>query len=231
MSYIKENLTNVVEQIKNATAECGRAVTDVRLIAVTKTYGADLINEAIEYGVTDIGENRVQEIMEKYELVKPVRWHLIGHLQKNKVKYIIDKVELIHSVDSFELAKEIDKHAKKIDKVQRILLEVNVSGEESKFGIRPEECEELCRRISELENVKIEGLMTIAPFVDDEKILENVFKGLKNLAQEIGAKTIEKVDMKELSMGMTNDFPLAIKNGATFVRVGTGIFGKRDYTK
>ncbi len=231
MSYIKENLANVTKQMKNAAEDCGRAASDVRLIAVTKTYGADLINEAIDYGVTDIGENRVQEIMEKYDAVKSVRWHLIGHLQKNKIKYIIDKVELIHSVDSFELAKEIDKHAKKIDKVQRILLEVNVSGEESKFGIRPEECEELCIRISELENVKIEGLMTIAPFVDDEKILEDVFKGLKNLAQDIGAKSIERVDMKELSMGMTNDFPLAIKNGATIIRVGTGIFGKRDYTK
>lgn len=231
MSYIKENLISVCEQMKKTAGDCGREVSEVRLIAVTKTYGAELINEAIDCGVTDIGENRVQEIMEKYDAVKPVRWHLIGHLQKNKVKYIIDKVELIHSVDSFELAKEIDKHAKKIEKVQRILLEVNVSGEESKFGIRPEECEELCRRISELENVKIEGLMTIAPFVDDEKILENVFAGLKRLAQNISEKDIEKVDMKELSMGMTNDFPLAIKCGSTFIRVGTGIFGKRNYTK
>ena len=152
-------------------------------------------------------------------------------MQKNKVKYIIDKVELIHSVDSFDLAKEIDKHAKKIDKVQRILLEVNVSGEESKFGIRPDECEELCRKVSELENVKIEGLMTIAPFVDDEKILKNVFSGLKNLANDIDAKNIENVDMTELSMGMTNDFSLAISCGSTIIRVGTGIFGKRNYTK
>ena len=231
MSYIKENLTGVNEQMQKTAAACGREASEVRLIAVTKTYGADLINEAIDCGVTDIGENRVQELLEQYEQVKPVRWHLIGHLQKNKVKYIIDKVELIHSVDSFELAKEIDRHAKKIDKVQRILLEVNVSGEESKFGICPDECEELCRRISQLENVKIEGLMTIAPFVDDKKILEGVFTGLKNLAQDISAKAIERVDMRELSMGMTNDFPLAIKCGATVIRVGTGIFGKRNYTK
>ena len=169
--------------------------------------------------------------MEKYDAVKPVRWHLIGHLQKNKIKYIIDKVELIHSVDSFELAKEIDKHAKKIDKVQRILLEVNVSGEESKFGIRPEECEDLCKRISELENVKVEGLMTIAPFVDDEKILKDVFSGLKNLASDISAKSLKNVDMTELSMGMTNDFSIAIECGSTIIRVGTGIFGKRNYTK
>ncbi len=231
MSYIKENLNNVCEQMKKTAVECGRNVSDVRLVAVTKTYGADLINEAIDCGVTDIGENRVQEIMEKYDAVKPVRWHLIGHLQKNKIKYIIDKVELIHSVDSFELAKEIDKHAKKIDKVQRILLEVNVSGEESKFGIRPEECEDLCKRISELENVKVEGLMTIAPFVDDEKILKDVFSGLKNLASDIGAKSLKNVDMTELSMGMTNDFSLAIECGSTIIRVGTGIFGKRNYTK
>ena len=190
-----------------------------------------MINEAIEKGVTDIGENRVQEIMEKYEAVLPVKWHLIGHLQKNKVKYIIDKVELIHSVDSFELAKEIDKHAKKIDKVQNILLEVNVSGEESKFGIRREEGEELCCRISELENVKIQGLMTIAPFVDDKELLEEVFGGLSQLAEKVREKNIPGVSMDELSMGMTNDFSIAIGKGATMVRVGTGIFGKRDYTK
>lgn len=230
MSYIKENLESVASKIAFAAQECGRAREDVRLIAVTKTYGVDVINQAIDCGVTDIGENRVQEIMEKYESVKPVRWHLIGHLQKNKVKYIIDKVELIHSVDSFELAKEIDKHAKKINKVQRVLLEVNVSGEESKFGIRPQECEELCRRVSELENVKIEGLMTIAPFVDDEAVLAQVFEGLKELSERIGKLDIDRVDMTELSMGMTNDFPLAVKKGATMVRVGTGIFGKRNYT-
>ncbi len=231
MSYVENNLAEVREKIRASADENGRNVNDVTLIAVTKTYGVDVINEAIDCGVTDIGENRVQEIMEKYESVKPVRWHLIGHLQKNKVKYIIDKVELIHSVDSFELAKEIDKHAKKHNKVQRILLEVNVSGEESKFGIKPGECEELCRNIAQLENVKIEGLMTIAPFVDDQELLGTVFSGLKALAGEIDAAGIEGVEMKELSMGMTNDFPLAIAHGATMVRVGTGIFGKRDYTK
>ncbi|MBQ9757464.1 MAG: YggS family pyridoxal phosphate-dependent enzyme [Clostridia bacterium] len=231
MSYIEKNLLEVNKKIGEAALSAGRKADEIKLIAVTKTYGADLINEAIDFGVTDIGENRVQEIMEKYESVKQVRWHLIGHLQKNKVKYIIDKVELIHSVDSVELALEIDKKAKKIDKIQKILLEVNVSGEESKFGIEPERCLDICREISRLENVKILGLMTVAPFTDDETLLGNVFSGLKKLAAEIENENIENVSMDELSMGMTNDFPLAIEKGATMVRVGTGIFGKRDYTK
>ncbi len=232
MSYICENLKAVKAEIEKAAGASGRDAQEVRLIAVTKTYDADKINTAIEAGVTEIGENRVQEILEKYDMVKPVRWHLIGHLQRNKVKYIIDKVELIHSVDSFDLAKEIDRQAKKIDKVQKILLEVNVSGEESKFGLQTEECEELCRRVSEhLENVKIQGLMTVAPFTDDEKLLQTVFDGLKDLSRQIELKGIKNVQMKELSMGMTNDYPLAVKCGSTMVRVGTGIFGKRDYTK
>ncbi len=232
MSYISENLKAVKANIAQSAKSAGREESEVRLIAVTKTYGTDVINEAIDLGVTDIGENRVQEIMEKYDLVKPVRWHLIGHLQKNKVKYIIDKVELIHSVDSFELAKEIDKQAKKHGKVQRVLLEVNVSGEESKFGIKPEDCPDLCQKIAEeFENVKIEGLMTVAPYTDDEELLRNVFCGLRDLGKKISAMNIPKVDMCQLSMGMTGDYPLAILCGATMVRVGTGIFGKRDYTK
>ena len=232
MSYISENLKGVKENIEESCKRANRPSDSVRLIAVTKTYGVDVINEAIDCGAMDIGENRVQEIMEKYDSVTPVRWHLIGHLQKNKVKYIIDKVEMIHSVDSFDLAKEIDKQAKKVGKVQKILLEVNVSGEESKFGIVPKDCPELCRKIAEeFENVKIEGLMTVAPFTDDEKLLEDVFKGLKSLSDKILAMDIPNVDMKELSMGMTNDYPLAVSCGATMVRVGTGIFGKRDYTK
>ncbi len=231
MSYIEKNLLEVNKKIDEAAKTAGRNTDEIKLIAVTKTYGADLINEAIDCGVTDIGENRVQEIMEKYDKVKPVRWHLIGHLQKNKVKYIIDKVELIHSVDSVELAAEIDKKAKKIDKVQKILLEVNVSGEESKFGIEPTNCIDICREISLFENVKIMGLMTVAPFTDDEELLLDVFSGLKGLAERISQENIKNVSMEELSMGMTNDFPLAIEKGATMVRVGTGIFGKRDYTK
>ena len=231
MSAIRENLKEVNSNIKAELEVCNRASDSTKLIAVTKTYGVDVINEAIDCGVTDIGENRVQEIMEKYDFVKPVRWHLIGHLQKNKVKYIIDKVELIHSVDSLDLAKEINRQAQKHDKIQKILLEVNVSGEESKFGILPAECENLCRSIAEsFPNVKIEGLMTVAPFTDDWNVLKKVFDGLKSLSDSISEKGIENVDMNELSMGMTNDYRLAINCGSTMVRVGTGIFGKRDYT-
>lgn len=231
MSYISENLNSVRAEIKRTAEAFGRNPEDITLIAVTKTYGADLINESILAGVTDIGENRVQEVMEKYDSVKPAKWHLIGHLQKNKVKYIIDKAELIHSVESFDLAKEIDRQAKKIGKTQKILIEVNVSGEESKFGILPTECKKLCRDIAEnFENVKIEGLMTVAPYTDDTGLLRNVFTGLRDLSAEIASRNIKNVDMNELSMGMTNDYPLAIECGATMVRVGTGIFGKRDYT-
>ena len=231
MSYISENLKTVLENMRIAEKNAGRADGGCRLIAVTKTYGTDVINEAIGCGVTDIGENRVQEILEKYDSVKPVRWHLIGHLQKNKVKYIIDKVCLIHSVDSLELAKEINRQAEKIGKVQDILIQVNVSGEESKFGIKPSECENLCREIAEMKNVHICGLMTIAPFVEDETVLKNTFDGLRQISLDISKKKIDTVDMDELSMGMTHDFPLAIESGATMVRVGTGIFGQRDYSK
>ena len=231
MANIAENLKEVAKNMEAAAKGCKRCAQDVRLIAVTKTHGVDVINEAIDLGVTDIGENRVQEILEKYDQVKPVRWHLIGHLQRNKVKYIIDKVHLIHSVDSFDLAKEIDRQAKKHGKVQDILLEVNVSGEESKFGLVPSDCAELCQRVSaELENVRIQGLMTVAPYTDDTELLRDVFQGLSALADEIRNKNIKNVCMKELSMGMTNDYPLAIECGATMVRVGSGIFGNRDYT-
>ncbi len=229
MSYIAENIENIRKGIKDAACSAGRNDSEVKLIAVTKTYGVDAINEAIDCGVTDIGENRVQEIMEKYDHVKPVRWHLIGHLQKNKVKYIIDKVSLIHSVDSFGLAEEINKQATKIDKVQDILIQVNVSGEESKFGVSPEECNDLCKKISGLSNVRICGLMTVAPFTDDEELLGKVFDGLRQISLDISAKKADTVYMDELSMGMTNDYPLAIANGATMIRVGTAIFGKRNY--
>lgn len=228
MEYIKENLKSVKERISRAEEKSGRQKGSVTLIAVSKTYPPELINEAIESGVTDIGENRVQELMEKYDKVKNVRWHLIGHLQKNKVKYIIDKIELIHSVDSLALAEEINKQAKKIGKIQEILLEVNVSGEKSKFGLTPKDCLAAAEEISKLENVRIRGLMTVAPNTDDEELLRSVFSGLKQISLDIKENLADTIDMSILSMGMTNDFPIAIECGATMVRVGTGIFGKRS---
>ncbi len=232
MSFIKENFSEVVERIEKSAEKSGRKCEDVRLVTVTKTIDTERIKEAISAGATILGENRVQEILEKYdELSALAKFHLIGHLQKNKVKYIIGKVELIHSVESLSLASEIDKKAKKEGIVQKILIEVNVSGEESKFGIKPCDAEEFVREASKYENVKIEGLMTVAPFDANEDELRAVFKGLRELAERIDGLNIDRVSMKELSMGMTGDYELAIEEGATMVRVGTGIFGKRDYSK
>ena len=186
--------------------------------------------EAVECGLTSLGENKVQEIMDKYEpMGEGVKWHLIGHLQTNKVKYIIDKVELIHSVDSLKLAKEISKRAKAKGITANILLEINAAGEESKFGLKPEECEEAVREISVLDNIKIRGLMTVAPNVENPEENRIYFKQMKQLLVDINAKKIDNVNMDVLSMGMTGDYEVAIEEGATIVRVGTGIFGARVY--
>ena len=230
MSYIRENFIETQEKINKALVRAKRDEGGTRLITVTKTVDTKRIKEAIDAGAKILGENRVQEILEKYDELSPIaEFHLIGHLQKNKVKYIIGKVSLIHSVESLDLVKEIDKRAKQADLVQRILIEVNVSGEESKFGLRPDEVLDFVKSASEYENVKIEGLMTVAPFDADENELRDVFKGLRKLADTVRECNIKNVSMDELSMGMTNDFELAIEEGATMVRVGTGIFGERNY--
>ena len=230
MSYIKENFIETQEKINKALARAKRDEGGTRLITVTKTVDTKRIKEAIDAGAKILGENRVQEILEKYDELSPLaEFHLIGHLQKNKVKYIIGKVSLIHSVESLELVKEIDKRAKQAELTQRILIEVNVSGEESKFGLKPDEVLDFVKSASEYKNVKIEGLMTVAPFDADENELRGIFKGLKKLADTVRESNIENVSMDELSMGMTNDFELAIEEGATMVRVGTGIFGERNY--
>jgi len=230
MISIKDNFSDVEKRIAEAKKRSGRENDEVRLITVTKTIDVLRIKEAIDSGAVLLGENRVQEILEKYdELSGLAEFHLIGHLQKNKAKYIVGKVSLIHSAESLELIAEIDKRAKKENIVQKILIEVNVSGEESKFGIKPEELVSFVSEAAEFENVKIEGLMTVAPFDADENELRGIFKELKGLSEKVKALKIENVDMNELSMGMTNDFELAIEEGATMVRVGTGIFGKRNY--
>ena len=225
---IKENLKTVRERINNAAKKAGRCPDEIKLIAVSKTKPLDMIFEAASCGVLDFGENRPQELAEKFGKVENARWHLIGQLQKNKVKYIIDKAELIHSVDSLGLAEEIEKRAAKINKIQNILIQVNVSGEETKSGIAPEEAEMLIRKISEMPHIRIKGLMTISVAGFDHNENKKIFAGLRELAKEIDRLQINNVSMGELSMGMTHDFEAAIEAGATMVRVGRGIFGTRN---
>ena len=228
---LKDNLLKVQENIKTACEQSGRKPDSVTLIAVSKTKPAEMIRELYDLGVRDFGENRVQELTGKYDVLpSDIRWHLIGHLQTNKVKYIIDKVYMIHSVDSLRLAQEISKEAEKHGVTVRILIEVNVSGEESKFGVTASETEELIRNISVLPGLKIMGLMTVAPYVEDPEENSTIFYNLKQLSIDMERKKIDNVLMDVLSMGMSNDYVTAIKKGATYVRVGTSIFGERDYT-
>lgn len=220
MTDIRNNLEQLNHRIKDG----------VLLVAVTKTHSPSVINRAIDCGVTDIGENKVQEIMDKYERVKPVRWHMIGHLQRNKVKYIIDKVDLIHSVDSLKLAREIDKRAGQIERTMDILIQVNAAGEESKFGISPEETGPLIREILEIcENIRIKGLMCIAPFKEDPDKVRPFFAQVKQQYDQLGRISHERLDFVYLSMGMSHDFRVAIEEGANLVRVGSAIFGQRAY--
>ena len=225
---IKENLEEVREKIRQACQRSGRREEDVTLISVSKTKPVEMLKEAYEAGSRDFGENRVQEIMEKYgQMPEDVRWHMIGHLQKNKVRQVIDKAVLIHSVDTVELAEQIEKDAAKRDLTVDILLEVNVAEEESKFGFRTEEVEAAVMKIKEFPHVHIKGLMTIAPFVSNSEDNREVFKKLYQVYVDIRSKNIDNVNMSVLSMGMTGDYEVAVEEGATMIRVGTGIFGAR----
>lgn len=228
---IRENLDVVEACMKNACAACGRAADEVKLIAVSKTKPVPALEEAYAYGCRDFGENKVQELVDKYErMPKDIRWHMIGHLQRNKVKYIVDKVFLIHSVDSLRLAQEIEKEAAKKKVIVNILVEVNVAEEESKFGTTAREAVSLVEQIAKLPHVRVRGLMTIAPYVEDSEQNRRYFAKLKQIYVDIIHKNIDNVFMEELSMGMTGDYEVAITEGATCVRVGTGIFGERKYT-
>lgn len=221
---IKKNLETIKENVKNACQRAGRDEKEVLILAVTKTRSAEEINEAISLGITDIGENRVQELMSKYDDVrKDVKWHIIGHLQTNKVKYIVDKVSMIHSVDSLKLASEINTRCEKISKVMDILIEVN-SGEENKSGIDASEVFSLIEEVKDMKNVRIRGLMTMAPLGADEETLKTVFSNLKNLSEEIKERNYENVSMEHLSMGMSNDYKEAIECGATIIRPGRSLF-------
>lgn len=230
LSYLKTQLVALELEINEACKRASRNRDEITLIGVTKTYEADVMNASIAYGITDIGENKVQEITRKYDQVtKGVKWHLIGHLQTNKVKYIIDKVDLIHSVDSLKLAEEISSRAQKIGKVQEVLIQVNVADETQKFGVSPENVIELIEAIGNLKNIKVCGLMNIAPFVDDPETLREDFKVMKELFDRLNDIKIDNVEAKYLSMGMSGDFGVAIEEGANMIRVGTRIYGNRNY--
>lgn len=227
---IKENIQAVKETIARACEKSGRKAEDVTLIAVSKTKPVEMLMEAYACGCRDFGENKVQELLDKYEVMpKDIRWHMIGHLQRNKVKYIVDKVWMIHSVDSLRLAEEISKEATKKNICVNILIEVNVANEETKFGITCEEVRQLVQDVAKLPNICIKGLMTIAPFVQDAEENRIYFSKLKKLAVDIMEENIDNITMENLSMGMTGDYTVAVSEGATYVRVGTGIFGVRQY--
>ena len=223
-----DRLAEISAGIEAAAAASGRSKDDITLIGVSKTFPVEHILPAVNAGLKDLGENRVQELVEKYDHIPGVRWHLIGHLQKNKVKYIIDKVHMIHSVDSYDLALEIDKRAKAIGKKQKILVQVSMVGEESKFGISPQETINLINLISRLNNIEVCGIMTIPPLYDDLSMTRKLFKDCRALFEEIKNKNIPGVNMQHLSMGMSGDYTVAIEEGATMVRLGRIIFGNRD---
>lgn len=227
---LTENVIEVEKHVQAACDRAGRSRDEVTLIAVSKTKPVSDIEEVLTTGILDYGENKVQELSDKYEVLpKNIRWHMIGHLQRNKVKYIVDKVAMIHSVDSLRLAETIEKEAEKKNVVVPILIEVNVAQEESKFGLKPEEVLPFIEQIAGFSHIQVKGLMTIAPYVENAEENREIFRELKKLSVDIAAKNINNVTMSVLSMGMTGDYMVAVQEGATMVRVGTGIFGARNY--
>ncbi len=227
---LKENLAQVEENIQKACERAGRNREEVTLIAVSKTKPVEMLEEIYDQGIRVFGENKVQELVDKYEVMPgDIKWQMIGHLQRNKVKYIVDKVDLIHSVDSIRLAETIDKEAEKKGIIANILIEVNVAKEDTKFGLMPEEVDAFIEEIANYQHIQVKGLMTIAPFVSDPEENRPVFARLRELSVDIRKKNVDNITMSVLSMGMTNDYQVAIEEGATMVRVGTGIFGARDY--
>lgn len=228
---VTENLKKVEEKICQACERCGRDRREVTLIAVSKTKPVEMIQEAIDSGIFVFGENKVQEMLEKQELLKQeeLHWHMIGHLQRNKVKQLVGRTAMIHSVDSLRLAEQIENEFAKKEKTAHILVEVNMAKEDTKFGIMPEETEEILRQIARFHHIRVHGLMTIAPFVENPEENRVYFRNLHKLLVDINTKNIDNISMDKLSMGMTGDYEVAIEEGATFVRVGTGIFGNRQY--
>ncbi len=232
MEDFKKNLEIIEENICNACKKAGRSRDEVTLIAVSKTKPVEDLQAVYDLNIRNFGENKVQELKDKIEVMpKDMKWHMIGHLQRNKVKYIIGKVELIHSVDSLRLAEEISKQAKKNNVNADILVEVNIGDEDSKFGISTDEVIELVKDIAKLENISIKGLMCVAPYVVDSEENRPLFHKIKDLSVDIMSENIDNVSMSILSMGMSNDYQVAIEEGATMVRIGSNLFGKRDYSK
>ena len=227
---IAENIKKVKKNIAEAARRSGRPASSVLLVAVSKTKPIEALKEAYDAGIRDFGENKVQEILEKYDkMPEDTRFHMIGHLQRNKVKQVIDKVCLIHSVDTFRLAQEISVQSQRIGITSHILVEVNMGEEESKFGSAADDAIQLVEEIAALPNIKIDGLMTVAPYVEDSEENRQIFNKMLKLSVDIKERNIDNVSMNVLSMGMTNDYRVAIEEGATIVRVGTAIFGARDY--
>lgn len=230
MSMLLDNLNDVEKRIQVACDRSGRKREEVLLVAVSKTKPVEMIEEIMAAGIVEFGENKPQELRDKYEVLpKNLHFHMIGHLQTNKIKYVIDRAVLIHSIDSIRLAEAVNAEAKKHDRIMPVLVEVNVAQEESKSGFLVEETEEAIREIAKLSNIRVEGLMTIAPFVENAEENRQYFVKLRKLSVDIAAKNIDNVTMHHLSMGMTGDYEVAIEEGATMVRVGTGIFGERNY--
>ena len=223
------NYQGVLKRLKGAAEKSGRDISEITLLAATKTVDADTINYAIEKGITHIGENRVQELISKHGLLKPAHSHFIGHLQTNKVKDIIDKVEMIESVDSIRLANEISKQAQKRGIIMDVLLEINIGGEESKSGFSPEDAEKAVGEVAKLDGIRVKGLMTIPPATDLPEESRKYFREMYKLFIDIRGKNIDNSSMSVLSMGMSNDFDIAVEEGANLVRVGTSLFGRRIY--
>lgn len=226
---IAKRIDDVRRRIGEAAKRSNRDEKDITLVAVSKTQPSEVLISAYNSGIKIFGENKVQELVEKYSAFQDVSWHLIGHLQKNKVKYIIDKVNLIHSLDNIELAEEIDKRAKKIGKVVNVLIQINIGKEETKSGIYEEDLEEFIDKITKYDGIKVLGIMAIPPASKNPEDSREYFKRMKGIFENLKDKKYDNFDIKYLSMGMTNDFEVAIEEGANIVRVGTGIFGERNY--
>ncbi|MCR4416326.1 MAG: YggS family pyridoxal phosphate-dependent enzyme [Ignavibacteria bacterium] len=226
---LRQNIEQVLERIEKAALKCGRKPQEIKLIAVTKTVDAETINLAFDFGIKDFGENRVQELLKKFDKVNPsASFHMIGHLQTNKVKYLIDKVKSIHSIDSLKLAQEVNKRFGEKQKSIEALIQIHTAKEETKFGLNPEELENFLNEAKNLKNIRFIGLMTIGTLTNDETEIRRCFSLLRNLRDTYSHFQSDNIDLRELSMGMTSDFEIAIEEGSTIVRIGTAIFGERN---